>query len=175
MSYLQNKNVIRWLGIASFIYAIICLHGCAQLQTKESTLSPPHKKYTVTMPENGWEPIKLDKGDLALWHKQHHAMIAFISTNVDDKEVSLEMLNSQLFIGIKGKEILLNESTTVDNQNAIHTMLAGEMDNCKLKIDSYVIRAGNYIYDLVYWAPSDSFDYVKGDFENMVRSFKFTQ
>ena len=68
----------------------------------------------------------------------------------------------------------MNESTTVDNQNAIHTMLAGEMDNCKLKIDSYVIRAGNYIYDLVYWVPSDSFDYVKGDFENMVRSFKFT-
>ena len=50
------------------------------------------------MPANGWEPIKLDKGDLVLWHKQHHAMIAFISTNVDDKEVSLEMLNSQLLL-----------------------------------------------------------------------------
>lgn len=174
MSCLRTKNVIRWLGILGFAYANIHILSCAQLQTKEGVLSSPHKKYTVTIPEKGWERIKVDKEDLALWHKQHHAMIALISTDIQNKEVPLEKLNNQLFIGLKGKETALNEPSKVDNQSAIHTILTGEMDNCKLKIASYVIRTEDGVYDMVYWAPVDLFDREKVSFENMIQSFKFT-
>ena len=102
-------------------------------------------------------------------------MIAFISSDRENKKVSLKMLNNQLFIGMKNKKILLNEPMLVDNQKALHTIVESEMDNCKLKIDSYVIKMGDKVYDLVCWAPSDSFSFVQGDFEKMVRSFKFTR
>ena len=125
------------------------------------------------MPGKGWEPIKVGKEDMALWHKQHHAMIAIISSDIENKGFSLEMLNRHLFLGMTGKKIVSKESVLVDNQKALHTIVGGEMDNNKLKIDSYVIKVGDKVYDLVYWAPSDSFDSVQGDFENLVRSFTF--
>jgi len=81
--------------------------GCASLQVKDGILSPPHKKYTVTIPGKGWELVKAGKEDVALWHKQYHAMIAFISSDIENKKVSLKMLNNQLFIGMKNKKILL--------------------------------------------------------------------
>ncbi|CAG0938136.1 hypothetical protein BROC_00106 [Candidatus Brocadiaceae bacterium] len=171
--YFHNKKVIPWLAISSFIYML----GCAPLQIKEGIFSPPYKNYTITIPETekGWEPIRVDKEDIALWHKQHKAMIAAISSDIENKKLSLEMLNRHLFLGMTNKKIISKESVLVDNESALHIIVEGEMDNCKLKINSYVIKVGDKVYDLVSWASSDSFDYVQGDFENMVRSFQYTK
>ncbi|MDO8141250.1 MAG: hypothetical protein Q6358_07085 [Candidatus Brocadiales bacterium] len=172
--YFQNKcYVIRWAGILSFIY-IVHMLGCAPLQVKEGTFSPPHKKYTINLPGKNWEPIKIGKEDIALRHKQYHAMITFISSDIESKKVSLEMLNSQLFIGMKNKKILLNDSMLVDNQAAMHTILVCEIDNHKLKVESYVVMFENKVYDLVSWAPTDLFDNIRKDFENIIKSFKFS-
>lgn len=147
--------------------------GCAQLQVKDGTLSPPHKKYSVTLPGKDWEPIKTGKEDVALWHKQSYAMIAFISSDIENKKVSLKMLNNQFFIGMKNKKILLNEPILVDNQKAMHTILMCEIDTHKFKVESYVVKFENKVYDLVSWAPPDLFDYIRKDFENIIKSFKF--
>jgi len=171
MSYFCHKKAILWLAILSSIYML----GCATIKIKEGVFFPPHEKYTVSIPGKGWEPIRVGKEDMALWHKQYHATIAIISSDIENKGFSLEMLNRHLFLGMTGKKIVSKESVLVDNQKALHTIVEGEMDNCKLKIDSYVIKVGDKVYDLVYWAPADSFDSVKGDFENMAKTFKFTQ
>lgn len=102
-------------------------------------------------------------------------MIAIISSKIENKGFSLEMLKRHLLIGMTAKKIVSEDSVLVDNQSALHTILEGKMDNNKLKINSYVIKVGDKVYDLVYWAPADSFDSVKGDFENMVRTFRFTK
>ena len=149
--------------------------GCAPLQVKDGILSPPHKNYTVTIPGKGWELVKAGKEDVALWHKQYHAMIAVISSDIENKGFSLETLNRHLFIGMTGKKIVSKESVLVDNQKALHTIVESEMDNCKLKIDSYVIKVGDKVYDLVCWSSIDMFNHVQTDFESMVRNFKFTR
>ena len=173
MRYFQNKYyIIRWAGILSFIY-IVHVFGCAPLQIKEGVFSPPHEKYTVNMLGKGWEPIKVGKEDMALWHKQYHATITIISSDIENKKVSLKMLNNQLFIGMKNKKILSKESIVVGNQEAVHTIFLCEIDNHKFKVDSYVIKFENKVYDLVYWSPVNSFDYVREDFKCIVKSFKF--
>ena len=166
----RNKKIIGWLSIVIFL----CILGCSPLEIKRGVFSPPDEKYTVHIPDSGWEPIKLGKEDLALWHKQYHATIAFISSNVKGKKGSLEALDNQLFIGMKHKRIVLKDFVLVDNQRAMHTILTCELDNHELKIDSYVIQSGDRVYDLVYWASSDSFNRTLGDFENIVKSFKFS-
>ena len=171
MHYFQIKYVIRWLGVPCFVLTL----GCAPLQVKDGTLSPPHKNYTVTIPGKGWELVKAGKEDVALWHKQYHAMIAVISSDIENKGFSLETLNRHLFIGMTGKKIVSKESVLVDNQKALHTIVESEMDNCKLKIDSYVIKVGDKVYDLVCWSSIDMFNHVQTDFESMVRNFKFTR
>ena len=171
MHYFQIKYVIRWLGVPCFVLML----GCAPLQVKDGILSPPHKNYTVTIPGKGWELVKAGKEDVALWHKQYHAMIAVISSDIENKGFSLETLNRHLFIGMTGKKIVSKESVLVDNQKALHTIVESEMDNCKLKIDSYVIKVGDKVYDLVCWSSIDMFNHVQTDFESMVRNFKFTR
>lgn len=171
MTCLSIEKAIFWLSISSFLY--VC--GCATLKNKEGVFFPPHEGYTVSIPGNGWEPVKADKVDMALWHKQYKAMIAIISSKIENKGFSLETLNRHLLIGITEKKIVSKESVLIDNQKALHTILEGKMDNCALKIDSYVVKVEDKVHDLVCWASSDSFDYVQGDFENMVRSFQYTK
>lgn len=169
----RNKKVIPWLAISSFMYLL----GCAPLQIKEGIFSPPHKNYTISLPGTGkgWELIRIDKEDIALWHKQHKAMLAVISSDIENKKLSLEMLNRHLFLGMTNKKFVLKDTVLVDKYSALHTILEGEMNNCQLKIDSYVIRIGDKVYDLICWAPRDSFDYIQGDFDNIIKSFHDTK
>lgn len=168
-----NKKVIPWLSISSFIFMI----GCAPLQIKKGIFSPPNKNYTIALPGigKGWEPIRVDKEDIALWHKQHKATIAVISSDIENKKLSLEMLNRHLFLGMTNKKIVSKDTVLVDKRSALHAILEGEMNTCPLKINSYVIKMGDKVYDLICWAPRDSFDYIQGDFENLVRSFQYTK
>ncbi len=164
------KKIICWLSIPGFL----CIFGCATVKIRDDVFSPSGGKYTINISVKEWEPVDADKADIALWNKQYKAMFAIISSNIENKRLSLEMLRRHLFIGIADRKIVSKDSVLVDNQRALHTILEGEMDNCRLKIDAYVIRMGEKIYDLVCWAPSDSFDHIQGDFEDMIRSFHFT-
>ncbi len=147
--------------------------GCTPLQVKDGHFSPSHKKYSVTLPMKGWDAIKVGKEDIVLWNGQSRATIACISSEIQGKNSSLEALHRQLFIGMKDKNILLAEPLLVDNQEAVHTILSCSVDNHAIKIESYVIRLGNGVYDLVYWASTDSFDTARDDFHTVVKSLKF--
>lgn len=175
MNYSQNKNISFWLSISGFMCLIMFSSGCTQIQVKEGTFSPSHKEYALNMPGGDWTPVKVGKEDFALWNKQSHAMIALIASNFENKKISLELLNNQLFIGMKNKKVIFKESVKIDSKEAIHTSITCEMDNYKFKIDSYVIKAKDRVYDLVYWSPCDSFDLALGDFVDMIKSFKLSQ
>jgi len=175
LNYFQNKNISFRLSISGFVCLIMFSSGCTQLQVKEGVFSPSHKEYTLNMPGGNWTLFKVGKEDFALWNKQSNAMIALITSNFENKKISLEMLNNQLFIGMKNKEVIFKEPIKIDNKEAIHTSITCEMDNYKFKIDSYVVKAKNRVYDLVYWSPCDSFDLALGDFVDMIKSFKFLQ
>lgn len=170
MRNLQKKNIIYCAGIIIIFY---CFFGCTSLQTqiKEGTFIPHHKKYTVSIPGKGWEVLKAGGEDIALWNRQHHATIAFISSRKGKKELTQDMLGRLLFIGLKRKKVVLKESVLVDNYRAMHTVLGCEMDEQKMKIDSYVIETGGMIYDLLYWSPLDTFDCMHDDFEKIIQSF----
>jgi len=147
--------------------------GCTPLQVKDGHFSPSHKKYSVTLPGKGWEAIKVGKEDIALWNGQSRATIACISSEIQGRNSSLEALHRQLFIGMKDKNILLDEPLLVDNQQAMHTILLCTVDNYPIKIESYIIKCENKIYDFLYWTPPDFFDYAQNDFKNSVKSFRF--
>ena len=93
--FIQVKKTICWLSIVN----IFCIFGCAAVKIKDGAFSPQDKNYIIKIPgtEKGWEPMQADKEDIALWHKQYKAMIAIISSNIENKGFSLEMLNRHLF------------------------------------------------------------------------------
>ncbi|MEK7775835.1 MAG: hypothetical protein AAB331_00475, partial [Planctomycetota bacterium] len=164
---IRHRPALSWLCVLAVLYGVI---GCAPLEINDGAFSPPHQRYTVHVPEKGWEPMRVDKEDIALWHKQCRAMIAIISSGTEGKGLSVEVVNSHLFIGMKDKRMITKEHVTVCNQDALHTTLECVMDDWQLKVESYSIKAGDTVYDLVYWALPDLFDCARGDFEVVVKS-----
>ncbi len=116
--------------------------------------------------------MRVDKEDIAFWNKQCQAMIAVISSSTEGKGLSVEVVNNHLFIGMKDKRMITKEHVTVCNQDALHTTLECVMDDRQLKVESYSIKTGDTVYDLVYWAPPDLFDCARGDFEEVVKTFR---
>lgn len=157
------------LCVLVVLYSVI---GCAPLDINNGTFSPSHQRYMVSVPEKGWELMRVDKEDIALWHKQCRAMIAIISSDAEGKGLPVEMVNSHLFIGMKDKRIITKEHVTISNQDALHTTLECVLEDRQLKVESYSMKAGDTVYDLVYWAPPDLFDCARGDFEQMVKTFR---
>ncbi len=166
---IRHRPALSWLCILGVLYSIL---GCAPLDINNGTFSPSHQRYTVSVPEKGWEPMRVDKEDVALWHKQCRAMIAIISSDAEGKGLPVEMVNSHLFIGMKDKRIITKEHVTISDQDALHTTLECVMEDRQLKVESYSMKAGDTVYDLVYWAPPDLFDCARGDFEQVVKTFR---
>ncbi len=158
-----------WLCALAVLYSVV---GCASLDINHGAFSPSHQRYTVRVPEQGWEPMRVDREDIALWHKQCHAMIAVISNSTEGKGLSVEIANSNLFIGMKDKRIITKEHVTISDQDVLHTTLECVMDNQQLKVESYSIKTGDTVFDLIYWAPPDLFDCARGAFEEMAMSFR---
>ncbi len=117
--------------------------------------------------------MRVDKEDITLWHKQCRAMIAIISSGAEGKGLPVEVVSNHLFIGMKDRRIITKEHVTICNQVALHTTLECVMDDRQLKVESYSIKVGDTVYDLVCWASPDLFDCAKGDFEQMVKTFRF--
>jgi hypothetical protein len=172
---LRNFSEIKTIMWVCSLVFPFCLSCCAPVQIKEQAFLPYHKKYSVIIPEKEWEVVQINGEDITLRNKQYQATIAFISSGRENGKFSQEVIDRQLFVGLKRKKILLKEPVRVDNQEAIHTVLEFEMDNCKLKIDSYVIQTKDMIFDLVYWAPPDTFQFAYEAFGRIIQSFKFVQ
>ena len=97
---------------------------------------------------------------------------AIISSGAEGKGLSVEIVNSHLFIGMKDRRIITKEHVTICDQDALRTTLECVMDDQQLKVESYSIKAGDTVYDLVYWAPPDLFDCARGGFEEVVKTFR---
>ncbi len=153
----------------------LCYSGCASLQIKEGVFFPFHKQYTVSIPRGDWEVTKLSGEDITLRNKGCQATITLITSDIKNEEISLESINARLFIGVKDKKTLVKEIVPVGSSHAMHTVLECIVNGQKLRIDSYIIKSKKKVFDLVYWAPLDVFDYGQGEFEYTVKSFKLLE
>ena len=82
---IRHRPALSWLCILGVLYSIL---GCARLDINDGVFPLP-VRYTVGVPAKGWEPMRVDKEDLALWHKQCRAMIAIISSGAEGKGLSV--------------------------------------------------------------------------------------
>jgi hypothetical protein len=155
----------------------VLLVGCRTQQIIVSgTFTSPQKTYKVILPKEGWTHLRQGLGeDISMQNiGAGGATFAVISHRKKYGNLSLDILQSHLFIGFKHRKILGKQYVTLSGQRASHTILIGEVNgSSEIKISSYVVARNGWVYDLVYWAQPDHFDNVLDDFEGMVRSFVF--
>ncbi len=172
----SGSKIPKYLTYILYFICVIIYHvNCASFQVKEGMFLPPHRQYVIDVPEKNWNIVKLSDEDITLQHKKYQATITLISSNLEGEKASLKSLDERLFFGIKDTNILMKEITTVGGKQTVHTILEFRTNGQKLKMNSYVIKAGNRVFDLVYWASHGTFSYGQSDFEDMVRSFKFLE
>lgn len=175
--------MIRCLLVVFFILFV----GCQTQQgIVNGTFTNPQKTYRVVLPKEGWSLLRQGMGeDLAMWNsgadgdgkqvpRTYPPSFAIISHRREYGKLPLDVLQTHLFIGIKHRKILSKQYVTLSEQKALHTILIGEVNGSEVKINSYVVTRNGWVYDLVYWAYPNHFDKALGDFEEMVRSFVFS-
>ena len=158
-------------AITSFLFLIFI--GCQSAQIVDNKYLNTRSLYKITLPDKSWEKIKINSEDLAMRNKENNANFAIISHPTGTNKATLDTLYKQLFIGIKGRNILKKQYVYIDNQRVLHIILEGELDNLKLRISAYIIKTKDLIYDIVYWSSPDKFDISLDDFERVIKSFKF--
>lgn len=158
------------------ILALLMSLGCAATEQVSPT-SPDSKvsgTYRVVLPGGSWRPLEVEGADVAMGQGEK-AAFAILSPSKIDKALPLEVLRLNLLLEVKNKKILYKGSAVLDGQPALHTILEGTVEGDKVRIESYVAAKGGLVYDLVYWAGPAYFQAFQGDFEGVVKSFRFVE
>jgi len=169
-----NSFTIKHFVLLFMISCSLYFCGCSMFTGKNDLMLSLHPD-TTPLQEKGWQAIQVDDADTALWNEQCQSMIVTISSALKTENLSTEALNNLLFIGIKNKKVISKEAVLLDNRTAMHTVLLGEVDNKKMKIDAYIIKKGDIVYDIVYFAPPRIFDCAHNDFKKFIHSLKFSE
>ncbi|MCF6148578.1 MAG: hypothetical protein E3K37_07960 [Candidatus Kuenenia sp.] len=169
MNFFAAKHII--LGLIAF--CSLCFHGCASLSNKKHLL-PFDQQYTIHSMGKGWQILQEEKEGLSLWNEEYNATIVIIYSHLHNETLTPDLLNHQLFIGIRNKDVIMKESVLIDGKETLHSVLMGKLDDKKFKFDAYVIKEDIFVCDIVYFAQPEFFDSAHGDFQELIRSFKFT-
>jgi hypothetical protein len=96
-------------------------------------------------------------------------------SRMKEEALPLAVLSAQLFLEVKDKKIISREYITLGGQPAIKTLLEGRVEGEGMRIESYVITRGEWVYDIIYWGNSKGFEAHRGDFQRVVESFRFIE
>ncbi len=166
------------------VLVVLCGVGC-QTPPKEEFVKLAAKApraYQVGLPKSGWIPVEMEGADVAMENELSQASFAIFTPSRMKKEVlPLELLSTQLFIEIKGKNIISKEYLTIGGHppdmkggiTALKTVLEGTVEGEKVKMESYVFIRGDLVYDIIYWAHPEDFHFFRGDFQGVIESFRF--
>lgn len=169
----MNFFAVKHIFLCLFVFCSLCFQGCAALSNKEHLL-PFDQQYTILSLGKGWQVLQEENEGFSLWNEKYNATIVIIYSPLNNETLAPDLLNHQLFIGIRNKDVIMKEPVLIGGKNTLHSVLMGELDDKKFKFDAYVIKENNFVFDIVYFAPPETFDSAHGDFQELIQSFKFT-
>ena len=151
---------------------LMIFSACQSTQIVDDKFINLKSHYEIALPGEPWERVEIHSEDLAMRNKENDAVFAIISQATSTEETTLDTLCKQLFIGIKKKNIIDKGYVNINNQRIMRIVLEGVLDNFNVKIMAYVVKSGEFVYDIVYWSAPDRFDTFLEDFEKAVRTLK---
>jgi hypothetical protein len=130
--------------------------------------------YRVTVPGPAWEVISGGRSDLEL--RNRTAPVGMLVNAVCDPAVAGRtwgVLAQHLLLGMRDREVVEAGEVPVNGRAASHRVLEGRMrqSNERVRVESYTLKDGRCVYDLLYVAPPGVFDAWRNDFRRFVDSF----
>ncbi len=159
--------------LALALGAVIALTGCGGRRI-ENGVYHSDKGYRVTLPGSEWSVAADSKADLELRHQDGlAAMLANAECDDRAKSRSAGLLLGQLLIGLHDRATIEQNEVSVNGRQALHRVLDGRVaaDGAPTRIEAYVVKDQDCVYDFAYAAPPASFEEWRADFRRFVESF----
>jgi hypothetical protein len=132
------------------------------------------KGYRVAIPGADWSVVESSQADLELRHRGGAAgMLANAQCGGAIARRPPEILERHLLAGLRGRKVVERGEALLDGRPAMRAVLEGAADDRQepLMIETYVMKNGPCVYDLVYAAAPARFAEGRGDFARFVESF----
>lgn len=171
----QRGLTVRWHWHLAVGATALALSGCVTAGPRVEHgvfRAPPF--FRVTLPGPEWGVATASGAELEL---RHRGTRAGILVNVECGEElgrrDLTVLRRRLFLGLREREPLENGHATVGGMPAVRSMMDAEVvdQDERMRVEAYVAKDGQCVYDLVYVAPAATFAERQPDFQRLVDSF----
>lgn len=164
-----------WLVEAIAALSALMLTACASGYVVDGIFVDEAKGFAIPLLRDGWQPLKVEGTDLAFRAEPGGQVAALVVSCEGEQPIPLRILARRLFFGIGAKRVLAQEPISLNGTEAIHTLLEGRLKDTQVMVSSYVAKAGDCAYDLVYVAPPGLFQDRLSEFERFVRGWVLTE
>lgn len=170
----EGQPLRRFWGHIQFCFPAlwILLASCAAGQIRHGTYFNEAKGFVVQLPSEAWDVEMGKEPDLLLRHRSRQAGIVVNATCGEiPTDRPLKIVVRHLFFGIQAKEILLQGHEMANQGDGLEMVLRGILGGRELLLHGYTLKGSDCVYDLVLFAPSESYSEVNGEFESFVQRF----
>ena len=129
------------------------------------------KAFRFQSPGGDFKEVKIEDMDRT-WRSTSTGNTISIKTSCDEAgDPSLTYLRGLLFEGIDQLKITLNELTTYNGREALHSIAQGRIDGIETGIELMIFKKNNCSYTLSYIGVKDRFEKDRSTFQNFLNGF----
>ncbi|RPI08163.1 MAG: hypothetical protein EHM71_09045 [Zetaproteobacteria bacterium] len=151
--------------------ALLAVSACAAGTIRDGVYHDPQRRFTVRVPAERWQPLKLDGAALSFRAPDLDAGMG-LRVDCDRPESGpTPSVARHLFFGLQDKRVERRERIAVSGADGVRTRLHARLDDRPVAVDGVTLRRGECLYDFVYVAPPQRFEEGWPDFDAFFRSW----
>jgi hypothetical protein len=160
-------------ALLTTVAIVFAVAGCAGRRLDNGVYRSEHG-YRIAVPGPGWIVVERSPADLELRHADGRAAMLIAATcQRAATRVRYADLERHLLLGLRDRETLQEEETSLAGRRGVHVVVEGRMRDRpeRVRIEGYTLKDARCVYDLLYAAQVAAFDALRGDFARFVESF----
>lgn len=164
----------QWEVALCGVVAAIVISGCGGKRIEHGIFHSA-KGFRVHIPERDWTVTADGPADLELRRRDSPGGIMVNAVcNRHLPRRPLPTLALHLLAGFRDRTVVAREEVRVNGLPAAHSLLEGRLADGgeRVRVESYVMKDERCVYDLVYVAPTSSFEDGRADFERLTATFR---
>ncbi len=171
----MSKTSLRYLALPLLLFSLCCSAHALQLKpVAGGSYSDPKGNFELTLPQGGWQLLSWKDVDFALWDQNTGATMV-VNVIPLKQGADLITLTNHLLIAFEGKRIISRDTEKIAGREALKTILEAMVEKTEIMAAVYVVRGEGACYDIMFWAPRDTFPRQVETFHQLLLSIHFLQ
>ena len=139
-------------------------------QFSDNVYRDPSVVFRVGSLPSAWRRVQIGDGKLAFHHGDGGAILVN-GTCEPGNDVSLDLLTSQMLMGVRDRREISRAPLTLDGRLAQRLRIDGTLDGVAIALDLVVLKKDGCVFDLALAASPRVFEARRRDFERLFLAF----